>query len=906
MKTNYSLLLLLLFTSALMYSQSETSNWYFGENAGIRFNANGSVTPLTDGRLNTLEGCASISDSNGQLLAYTDGITVYNGSHDIVQNGNNLFGDPSSTQSAIMVPKPEDPNIYYIFTVDTSVSENDPDFGLNYSILDISLNGGQGAITQKNINLLSNSSEKITGVIKDCFEKSIWVITLGSENGNADFYDTYYCYEVNSTGVVTTPVKNTFPNLFISDGRGYLKLSSDGTKMASANASDGLYLYDFDAETGILSNQLFLNNPTVNQLAYGVEFSSDHRFLYLNSHNAAQQNDVNNASLIQYDLSEANISNSAVVIDQREAYRGALQMGENGKIYRANPISYLEGISFLSVINNPSEKGAAVNYQHNAISLNGRLSMQGLPPFIQSFFNKTDLIKNPDGTTSASLTVCQNDGFILEAEDFPGAIYNWKKDDVPLPNSAYFLEVPSAELLDAGKYELEIILPDPKDCPIIGESTILVNPAPPSGVLTIVQCDADAINPSDGITAINLQQAYLFKPNSNEFTFLFYENATALANDQPIANPIEYVNSTPFNETIFYRAISDLGCSADGEIAISVRATTTSLNASSPFYACESNPENDVLEGIFNLDEIQQTNYPNIEASFYANLEDLAIEQNALSGDFLTESRTLYVRLENDNECQGVDEIALIVNPTPNIEFEEIHYLCTDGDPLELIAPVGFDVYRWLRLTGSNETEVATTDEVSLTEAGNYILEVGYNYTVGANTINCTNRKTFIVQGSNRAVIRTIEINDISDNNTVEIFVTGDGSYEYSMDGIIYQDSPKFSNVPPGFNRVYIQDKFGCGIRDEKIAVIGYPKFFTPNGDGYNDFWQLIGVDEVTQPNSEIIILNRFGALITTITPKDKGWDGRVNGQPLPASDYWFKVKLDNERIFKGHFTLKQ
>ncbi|WP_047415916.1 T9SS type B sorting domain-containing protein [Cellulophaga sp. Hel_I_12] len=902
MKKQYYLFFIALFLVSTIVAQGETANWYFGENAGIRFNPDGSVTPLSDGNLNTVEGCTSISDSNGQLLAYTDGITVYNKNHQIVQNGTGLYGDPSSTQSAIMVPQPENPNLYYIFTVDTSVGDNDPDYGLNYSILDISSNNGEGAIIRKNSNLLQDTSEKITGVIKDCFEKSIWVITLAGENETDPFYNTYYCYEVNSNGIVTTPIKNTFPNLFIADGRGYLKLSADGTKMASANSNDGLYVYDFDAATGILSNETFIQNPTQNQVAYGVEFSSNNRFLYLNSHGIGNNSQNSSASLIQYDITAADIAASAVVIDEREAFRGALQMAENGKIYRTNPISYSEGLAFLSVINNPGEKGAAANYQHNAVSLQGRNATQGLPPFIQSFFNKTDLIKNPDGTTSSSLTVCENNGFILEADNFPGAVYTWEKDGIPIANTNYFLEISSAALTDAGKYKLEITLPDPKDCPIIGESTIEVNPVPPSGLLSLVQCDADEINPSDGITTINLQQAYLFTANANSFTFLFYENATALANNDPISNPVEYVNTTAFNQTIYYQATSGLGCSTNGEVAIRIQATTVGLNAQSPFYTCESNPDDPKIEGVFDLEQIKQTNYPTIDATFYASLEDVATEQNAISGNFLTESTRLYVRLENANECLGVDEVEFIVNPSPKIVFPETHYLCTDGNPLVVTAPSGFDTYRWL---STNEIEIGNTQELTIAEVGDYILELGYTYNTATNPVNCTNRMNFVVNPSNKASIRNIEIKDISDNNTVEVFVTGDGDYEYSMDGNTYQDTPKFFNVPAGVRTIYIQDKFGCGIREEKIAVIGYPKFFTPNGDGFNDFWQLIGVEEF-QPNSEITIFNRFGNLVASITPNDKGWDGISNGQTLPASDYWFKVNLEDGRVFKGHFALKR
>ena len=244
---------------ALLLSQGETNNWYFGNGAGIHFNNDGSVTALTEGELNTTEGCATISDASGGLLFYTDGITVYNRNHEIIQNGQGLYGDPSSTQSALIVPKPEDANLYYIFTVDTSAFEGDPDFGLNYSVVDISMNNGKGAVTQKNVRLLSDCSEKITAVVKDCADKSIWVITLASLSGSSSPFDTYHAFEVSPAGVEKTAVRSTFTDLVVEDPRGYLKLSSDGTKIVSANSRFGLYIYDFDARTGRLSNQEKIN-----------------------------------------------------------------------------------------------------------------------------------------------------------------------------------------------------------------------------------------------------------------------------------------------------------------------------------------------------------------------------------------------------------------------------------------------------------------------------------------------------------------------------------------------------------------------------------------------------------------------------------------------------------------------
>ena len=152
--------LLLLFSTCLLTAQNETANWYFGDNAGVTFNS-GTPVALLDGQLSTTEGCATISNSSGQLLFYTDGITVWDKTHAIMPNGTDLLGDPSSSQSAIIVPKPGSINTYYIFTVDNEGGPN----GLQYSELDLSLNSGNGDVTaNKNVLLSTPTSEKISAV----------------------------------------------------------------------------------------------------------------------------------------------------------------------------------------------------------------------------------------------------------------------------------------------------------------------------------------------------------------------------------------------------------------------------------------------------------------------------------------------------------------------------------------------------------------------------------------------------------------------------------------------------------------------------------------------------------------------------------------------------------------------
>jgi gliding motility-associated-like protein len=142
----------------------------------------------------------------------------------------------------------------------------------------------------------------------------------------------------------------------------------------------------------------------------------------------------------------------------------------------------------------------------------------------------------------------------------------------------------------------------------------------------------------------------------------------------------------------------------------------------------------------------------------------------------------------------------------------------------------------------------------------------------------------------------------------ITVFVSGEGDYEFSLNNINgpYQDSNVFENVPPGLHTVYVRDKNDCGIVEDIVSVIGFPKFLTPNGDGYHDTWQVYGLNHSSQIESIVYIFDRYGKLIKQLSPSGIGWDGTFNGQPLPSSDYWFHVKLQDGRTFKSHFTLKR
>ena len=901
MLRKYYFIIAILIFPCTIYAQGETNNWYFGQGAGIKFENNGTVTALTDGKLDTFEGCSTISDSFGNLLFYTDGINVFNKNHDVMVNGNNLYGDPSSTQSAIIIPKPDNKDILFIFTVDTSAFEGDPNLGFNYSIVDMTQDNGNGAVIEKNINLLDYCSEKITAVVKDCFEESIWVMAFSSENANSEEpLDTYYAFEVNKDGVQNNPVKSSF-DIALEDPRGYIKFNADGTKLASANFFDGLFLYDFNKDTGQVFNQQNIAIAAINKFPYGIEFSPNQQFLYVQASNNAPANQVgvHSSSLIQFDLLDNNIENSQIIIDERPIYRGALQLGVNGKIYRTITERFSEGTPFLGVIESPNEKGQAANYIHNAISLNGKTGTQGLPPFIQSFFDKIPLIQNTEGSTSNSLALCEGEAFTLETENILGATYHWQRDGITINNFGPILTIENASQEDSGLYRLEITLQDSMACPIVGEAIIVVNELPETPNLVLTQCDLDS-NSSDGITAFNLEQI-IDGPEEH----FFYQSIEDLEANIQIQPSIGYINTVPFNETIVYRKVNEFGCDSFGEISLEVVSISEDSNILKSLFACDQDPDEAVLNANFDLfDAFDLNTLNNFDISFYDNRTDAALETNPIASDYFGEERTVFARIENDNQCDSVVEISLSVNPTPSIDFPEQVLFCTDGPPLVVSAAPGFDFYRWSTSDGNGQT--SNSQEFIISETGFYELEVGYIFNQNNEVVMCTTTTEFEVIPSNRAIISDILIQDLTDNNRVEILVSGDGDYEFSLDDIVYQDANIFNDIAPGIFTVFVRDKNNCGISEEIISVVGFPKFFTPNGDDINDTWQIKGISNEFQFNTTVSIFSRFGNLITQFGTASEGWDGTNNNNQLPESDYWFSVTLEDGRIFKGHFTLKR
>lgn len=427
---------LILFSNYTIYAQKEAYNWYFGgvvanpfpgsltltPGAGITFNSS-PPTALTDSKMSTLEGVATISDTAGNLLFYTDGTTVYNALHDTMPNGTGLLGSYSSTQSGVAIKHPGDDSLYFLFTVDAQaglVTTDPPDYpisqsgygGLAYSMIDMRLDGGLGDIvlSTKNTLLVTPTAEKLTAV-RHCNGNDIWLITHGWEN------DSFYVFLITDNGIEDTIYQKIgmIHQDYDAPGSGqatigYLKSSPDGSKLALAinDAIPGIgatQLFDFDNQTGNISNAITLNTGNY---TYGISFSPDNSKLYVTrpytpSGFPALYNRVD--ELIQYDLStnnEAQILASKKIINIPDAGSGGtsnlvagLQNGSDGKMYVTRVLTF-----FLDVIHDPNLPGASCQYQTQAVNLSGKLGVFGLPNFVESFFlPEPDFIQSLDSTT---------------------------------------------------------------------------------------------------------------------------------------------------------------------------------------------------------------------------------------------------------------------------------------------------------------------------------------------------------------------------------------------------------------------------------------------------------------------------------------------------------------------------
>ena len=439
------------------------------------------------------------------------------------------------------------------------------------------------------------------------------------------------------------------------------------------------------------------------------------------------------------------------------------------------------------------------------------------------------------------------------------------------------------------------------DCFDTTEFTVNVYAIPQALNANLIQCDEDGTN--DGLTTFNLSEANAtLSGASPDRTIRFYLTFDNAENSTDEITAAGFTN-TSNPQTLYAQVIDDnSGCFNISELTIDV-SLTSGLDAS--LTTCDDDGIEDGF-ALFNLTTATPTILSGLpadyELEYYETYQDALLEQNSLGQNFtntIAYNQTIFARIENNNQCYGVNELNLSVFELPQLDQGDETFFCIDSNSPPVFIDSGIignpSDFSFLWSSGQ------TSNEIEISQGGTYTVTV-------TNANGCTQTKSIAIVNSNIATIESIEINDVSANNTVTVIATGEGDYEYALDDVLgpYQDDNTFYNVTPGFHTVYVRDKNNCGIADQIISVIGFPNFFTPNDDGYNDSWHVYGINTPSQAGSKIYIFDRYGKLLKELSYNSLGWDGTYNGNPMPTSDYWFYIELNDNRIYRGHFTLKR
>lgn len=369
----------------------------------------------------------------------------------------------------------------------------------------------------------------------------------------------------------------------------------------------------------------------------------------------------------------------------------------------------------------------------------------------------------------------------------------------------------------------------------------------------------------------------------------WYDNLTS-GNILPFSTPL-------INGQTYYATQTLNGCESLSRLSVTVALiyTLPANNYAESF--CDD--LNDGSEKV-NLSDYNSKLISNTSGYTFSYYTTFSGAENQLAANQITnfsnynlalDDNKIYIRINSNTSCYAIAELKLTLLSKPNITIPDVVPIC-ENNTITIDAGAGFDTYLW--------SNGATTQSIIVANPGDFSVTVTDDYA----TFYCSSTKNFTVKKSNIATITSIDTQDWTDNqNNITTYVTGNGDFEYSIDGIHFQDSNQFSNITNGQYTVSVRDKNGCGTVTDEVYLLMYPKFFTPNGDGYNDTWKIKFSD--FEDGLSVKIFDRYGKFITELI-QNASWNGTLNGAKLPSSDYWFVVTRANEKEYRGHFSLKR
>ena len=506
----------------------------------------------------------------------------------------------------------------------------------------------------------------------------------------------------------------------------------------------------------------------------------------------------------------------------------------------------------------------------------------------------------------------------------------------PLSSSVYHLS--ALDLLgceSAGRTEVEVVVEEI----LISQPNILSQ-----------ECDeTDGVRDLKVLTNLRVFEPFISSDFANQ-QFQYYFDA---AHTDELSDPSNHINVDPSDgitllprQTIYVKITSVFDadvlvvsqCEASAEIVLerSVAVPNDPLSVS-VYYACESTDPveidgktsfdasifNDLNASLLAIPEFAAQ--PNLKIRYYGSRDDARDKKNviATNTDYINQypsvsginwSDEIWANISVESSgsftCFGFAKVAdLIIVRSPEFDLDSGTVFCLNEGALLIESKNPLDTYdyRWSHVDplGNPTSFSSSSSDITISAGGTYTLTAT---TQGAAA--CSGSKSIVVLESELAQLshESLIITDLKANNentvSVDVSTLGSGDYEYALDSGPFQDSPIFNNVRPGTHTLAANDKTGCGTAFIDLAIVGYNKYFSPNNDGINDYWKILGVNGTFFSNSKVFVFDRYGRLLSQLDNNGPGWDGTFKGSPMPADDYWFRVELDDGRVFDGHFSL--
>jgi gliding motility-associated-like protein len=846
----------------------QNNNWMVGAtNVGLGIPAtpgpslnfsNCSPTVLYNSPGAQFEGQTAISDPNtGALLFYSSGSQVRNALGQIMPNGN-IVATSNSISQNLIVKKPGSNTLYYLFTPETQagaiISTTNPGInGFSYTIIDMSLAGGLGAVVS-NGNLLQpfQNCEMVTGVYHQNGQ-DIWII--GHKFGS----NTFFAYLLTSAGVNPTPVYSSVGPTIITPGSnnyansnydavGELKASPNGQKLAFTTFYNGYTcLFDFNKTNGAISNPIPLN---LGSAGYGVSFSPDNSKLYFSRVDPSQGgvSFLNNGSIVQFDItsnSQAAIQSSMYVVYSSTTGFRSLKLGPNGKLYAARTTLTAggNGASHLAVINNPNLAGAACNFVNDGVFIGLNRGRWGLNNVIEdsytcgnfSFSLGPDINKCPG--TSVTLTAPANQG-----------TYAWSTG----------ASSQTITVTQPGTYWVDV-----SGSSGAGSDTIVVSnfPSPSvtiSGDLSLCPGSTTELMASPNFT-----------------TYLWNTNQQA---QNIVVGPGTYwVTATDAN-----------GCQAFDTITI-IEFPIPVINISGDSTVCQG----------FTTALMASPNFSNYQWSNGPQAQNNTVGPG-----------TYWVTATDTNGCEATDTITIVQAPNPVISIFGDTNICT-GQQAILEANAGFTAYEWSNgLNTANVLLGAGIYSLTVTDSS------GCQATENISIVSSAPTAAISISGNQIFNSEPIQLlsNTVAGLNPISSWYWdfGDGSSS-NLENPIYT----YTQTGLYTVTLLVTDALGCtdtsmyNIAFYADFICYVPNTFTPDGNDLNQIFLPIFSRDIDPNNYQMTIYNRWGEVVFETLDPNIGWNGSfgANGNACQTGLYTYVISFKNpseneSKTINGHVNL--